>query len=250
MKISKVLVSQPKPTSAYAPYAKLEQSCGIEIVYRPLIHVEGVSAFEFRKQKVDFSKFVGVMFNSKVAIDHFFRLCTELRYQVPDTLLYFCISESVALYLQKYVTYRKRRVFSSESGAMEEMLPEMLKRKEERFLFPMSNVQGPEQMRELKKAGLHIKKAILYNTVSSDVRDLDIQDFDMLVFYSPFGVASLMENFPDYSQGDTKVAVYGRNTQRAAKQAGLKVDVMAPTSKCPSLTDAIEAFICEQNKAE
>lgn len=248
LKISKVLVSQPKPSSAYAPYVKLEQSCGIEIVYRPLIHVEGVTAFEFRKQRIDFSKFVGVIFNSKVSIDHFFRLCTELRYQVPDSLLYFCISESVAFYLQKYVTYRKRRVFNATSGQMEEMLPEMLKHKNERLLFPVSNVQGPEQVRELKKAGLHIRKAILYNTVSSDVRDLDISTFDMLVFYSPYGVMSLKENFPDYEQYETAVAVYGKNTKRAAKQAGLRVDVEAPTEKNPSFTDAIEAFIRTQNE--
>lgn len=210
--------------------------------------MEGVTAFEFRKQRIDFSKFVGVIFNSKVSIDHFFRLCNELRYQVPDTLLYFCISESVAFYLQKYVTYRKRRVFNATSGQLEEMLPEMLKRKDDRFLFPVSNVQGPEQVRELKKAGLHIRKAVLYNTVSSDVRDLDINAFDMIVFYSPYGVRSLKENFPDYEQRDTAIAVYGKNTKRAAKQAGLRVDVEAPTEKNPSLTDAIETFIQAHNK--
>ena len=248
LKISRVLVSQPRPTSSHDPYVKLEQSCGVDIEYRPLIHVEGVTAFEFRKQRIDFSKFQGVVFNSKVAVDHFFRLCTELRYQVPDTLLYFCISESVALYLQKYVTYRKRRVFSSSSGKMEDVLPEMLKRKEEKFLFPVSNVQGPEQLRELKRAGLHIKKAILYNTVSSDIHDLDLHSFDMIVFYSPFGIASLLENFPEFVQKEIKIAVYGKGTHRAAKQAGLAVDVVAPTAKCPSLTDAIEEFICSYNK--
>lgn len=212
-----------------------------------MIHVEGVTAFEFRKQRIDFSKFVGVIFNSKVAVDHFFRLCTELRFQVPDTLLYFCISESIALYLQKYVTYRKRRVFISETGQIEGLLSEMLKHKEDKILFPASNVQSMDQIRELKKAGLHVKKAVLYNTVSSDVRDLDIGSFDMLVFYSPFGVTSFRENFPEYEQGETKIAVYGKNTQRAAKQGGLTVHVTAPTAKSPSLTDAIEAFIKEQN---
>lgn len=247
LKIRKVLVSQPEPTSPHSPYAKLIEQTGVEFTFRQFIEVEPVWAFEFRKQRVDFSKFSSVILNSKTSVDHFFRICEELRYQPPESLHYYCLSESIALYLQRYIVYRKRRIFFGPDGKLESLLDQMEKNKGERFVFPVSNVQKPDQIRMLRKAGFRVTKAVLYNTVSSNLADLEIGQYDLLVFYSPYGIKSLMVNFPDFQQGETAIAAYGKNTQGTARQIGLRVDIPVPTIANPSMTDALQRFISEAN---
>lgn len=250
MKISRVLVSQPKPDSPDSPFVRLAELTGAAFDFRQFIRVEGVTTYEFRKQKIDLAKFPSVVFNSKTSVDHFFRICEEVRYTIPDSLRYFCLTENIALYLQKYIVYRKRKVFIAEGGALDSLIEQMQKYREERFLFPVSNVQKADQLRDIRKAGIRVTKAVLYNTVSSDIKDVDISSYDLLVFYSPFGIKSLFENFPEFQQGEIKIAAYGKTTHRAAKSAGLTINVPVPSPRFQSMTDALERFICEANEKE
>lgn len=246
--ISKVLVSQPEPTHEHSPFARLSEKTGVEFVFRPFIRVEGLSAYEFRKQKVDITKCPFIIFTSRAAIDHFFRIAEELRYQVPDETRYFCLSEQIALYLQKYIVYRKRKIFFSEDGTEQGLIVTMDKYRNERFLFPTSEVFSQKVPRELKKEGIKYTKAVLYRTVSSDLSDVELSQFDMLVFYSPLGIRSLQENFPDFEQGDTIIAAFGKGTHAAVKAAGLALQIPVPTPRCLSMTDALEHYILEHNE--
>ncbi|MFP4366437.1 MAG: uroporphyrinogen-III synthase [Bacteroidales bacterium] len=248
MKIKKILVSQPKPVNDKSPYVELAERNNLKIDFRPFIKVEGISAKEFRQERIDLLEHTAVIFTSRTAIDHFFRIAEELRLTIPDDMKYFCISESVALYLQKYIVYRKRKIFYS-SNIFKELVEQVISRHaSEKFLVPLSDIHKPEIPRILDKNKIKYTKAILYRTVSSDLSDLSDVNYDILVFYSPSGIKSLYDNFPDFEQRDTKIACFGPHTAKAIKKAGLKLDIEAPSVNAPSMTMALEKFIREYNK--
>ncbi len=247
MKIKRILVSQPKPETDKSPYFELAEKTNVIVDFRPFIHVEPVSAKEFRQQKINLLEHTAVIFTSKTAIDHFFRIAESLRIAIPNTMKYFCISEAAANYLQKYIVYRKRKIFVS-NGKFEDMADDLAKHKNENFFLPLSDVHKPEIPRKLNKLKVKYSKAILYKTVSSDLSDLKDVNYDILVFYSPSGIASLFHNFPDFKQNNTKIATFGNSTLKAVKDAGLSVDIKAPAPQAPSMTMALENFIRKENK--
>ena len=236
-------MSQPKPASDKSPYYDIAKKYGVEVVFRPFIKVESVSAKEFRQQKVSVLDHTAVVFTSRHAIDHFFHLCEELRVTIPETMKYFCVTESIALYIQKYVQYRKRKVFFGATGKMEDLLPSMIKHKTERYLVPLSDVHNDEVKNLLDKAKLQHTEVVMYRTVSNDFAPDEPFDYDMLIFFSPVGVAALQKNFPDFKQGDIAIGCFGPATAKAARDAGFRLDVEAPTPAAPSMTGALEAFL-------
>lgn len=240
-KIKSILVSQPSPAES-SPYLEIAKKEKIRIDFRPFIHVEGVDAKELRTQKIDLSQYTGVIFTSKNAIDHYFRLAEEMRFAVPDAMRYICQSEAIANYLQKHIVYRKRKISFGEKN-FADLLPLFKKYPNEKYLVPASDIMNSDIATVLDKANVDWTKAVMYRTVCSDLSDITIKDYDMLVFFSPQGIKSLHENFEDFKQEDTKIAVFGTTTQNAAEQSGLRVDVMAPTKETPSMTMAIEKFI-------
>lgn len=243
MKIDKILVSQPKPASEKSPYFEIADKYGVEIVFRPFIKVEGLSAKEFRQQKVSILDHTAVIFTAKTAIDHFFRLCEEMRVSIPDTMKYFCTSDTIANYLQKYIIYRKRKIFSSKTGRLADLLPSMLKHKSEKFLFAVSDVNNGSDSQLLADNNLTYTRAVMYRTVSNDFAPDEPFDYDMLVFFSPQGIESLSKNFPDFNQGDIKIATFGATTAKAVKDAGLRLDIEAPTAEAPSMTAALDLYL-------
>ncbi len=247
MKIKKILVSQPKPTGGKSPYFDLSDKTGVQIDFRPFIHVEGISAKEFRAQKVSILDHTAVVFTSRTAIDHFFRLAQETRVTVPDTMKYFCISEATAFYLQKYIVYRKRKIFYS-TGKFADLIEVMCKHKEETFLVPLSDIHKPEIPMLLEKNEFKHSKAIMYRTVSSNLSDLADVNYDILVFFSPSGIASLIKNFPGFKQNNTKIASFGPSTAKAVEEAGLRLDIQVPNPNAPSMAMALDQFISEYNK--
>lgn len=249
MKIKKILVSQPQPESAKSPYFDLAEKNNIQVDFRPFIQVEGVSAKEFRQTRVQILDHTAVIFTSRTAIDHFFRISTELRLTIPDSMKYFCISEATAFYLQKYIVYRKRKIFYG-AGKFSDLIDVMKKHKDEKFLLPMSQVSQPEITQLLDKAGYFYTKAIIYNTVSSDMSDIKEVNYDILVFFSPSGIQSLMQNFPNFEQDNIKIACFGSTTAKAVRDAGLRLDIEAPTVEAPSMTMALEQFIKKYNKGQ
>ena len=247
MKIKRILVSQPKPETAKSPYFDLAEKNNVQVDFRPFIQVEGVSAKEFRQTRVQILEHGAVLFTSRTAIDHFFRISNELRLIIPDSMKYFCISEATAFYLQKYIVYRKRKIFYG-AGKFQDLIDVMKKHKEEKFLLPVSQINQPDILQLLDKAGYNYTKAIIYNTVSSDLSDLKEVNYDILVFFSPSGIQSLLQNFPDFAQEETKIASFGPTTAKAVLDAGLRLDIEAPTSEAPSMTMALEQFIKKYNK--
>lgn len=248
MKIRKVLVSQPKPTSEKSPYFDIAEKYGVEIVFRPFIKVESLSAKEFRQQKVSILDHTAVIFTSRHAIDHFFHLCSELRVTVLEDMKYFCVTEAVALYIQKYVQYRKRKVFFGATGKIDDLLPSMIKHKTEKFFVPMSDVHTDEIKNLLDKSNLQHSEAVMYRTVSNDFASEESFDYDMLIFFSPAGINSLMKNFPNFEQGNIVIASFGPTTAKAVRDAGLRLDLEAPTAQAPSMTAALEMYIKEHSK--
>lgn len=241
--IKSILVSQPKPAgNKKSPYQDLAEKHGLKVDFRSFIHVEAVGAKEFRGQKLNLKDFSAVILTSRNAIDHFFRICKETRHTVPDTMKYFCTSEAVALYLQKYVVYRKRKIFHG-NGKFPEIVEIMKKHKKENFLLPSADILKPIVPRSLEEGGINFTRSVLFKTVVSDLSDLENVFYDMLVFYSPAGIESLYKNFPDFKQNNTKIAVYGESTKRAAIAKELEVNVAAPDPKAPSMTGAIDLFI-------
>jgi len=249
LKIRKILVSQPEPNFANSPYYDLAVKNSLKIDFRPFIQVEGVSAKDFRKDRVQILNHTAVIFTSRTAIDHFFRLAQELRVAIPDTLKYFCISESTAFYLQKYIVYRKRKTFHA-NGSMGDLLDIMKKHKEEFFLVPLSDIHSQEIPKMLDKGGFRYTQAILYRTISSDLKDLKEMNYDILVFFSPSGIKSLIQNFPDFKQNEIKIACFGPTTALAVREAGLTPDIEAPTPEAPSMTMALEHYIKNANKTK
>ena len=248
--IKKILVSQPKPSSEKSPYFDIAARHGVEIVFRPFIKIEGVSAKEFRAQKISLSEFTAVIFTSRHAIDHFFQLAKELRFNVPEDMKYFCITEQVALYIQKFVQYRKRKVFYGSTGKINDLLPMMTKHKNERYFVPLSDVHNDEIKNLLDEKKLHHAEGVMYRTVPNDFLGDEPFDFDMLVFFSPSGVQSLLKNFPDFKQGKLAIASFGPSTAKAVRDAGLRLDLEAPTPQYPSITAALNHFIEEANKSK
>lgn len=248
MKIKKILVSQPKPSSDKSPYFDIAARHGVEMVFRPFIKVEGLSAREFRQQKINITDFSAVIFTARTAIDHFFRLCEEMRLTIPDTMKYFCTTESIALYLQKYIVYRKRKIFHGETGKLADMLPSLTKHNKETFLYVVSDVHKNDTNAEmLDKAKINYTKAVMYRTVSNDFTPDEPFDYDMLLFFSPAGIDSLLKNFPEFQQGDIQVGCFGASTAKAIEEAGLRLDLSAPSPKAPSITAALDLFLKEKN---
>jgi uroporphyrinogen-III synthase len=246
MKIKSILVSQPAPNES-SPYLEMAKKEKIKIDFRPFIHVEGVDAKELRTQKIDLSQFTGIIFTSKNAVDHYFRLAEEMRFSVPDSMRYICQSEAIANYLQKHIIYRKRKISFGEK-TFSDLLPLFKKFPTEKYLLPAADVLSSDVQKVLETAPIDWTRATMYKTVCSDLTDVSIDDYDMLVFFSPQGVRSLGVNFPDFKQENTRIAVFGPTTEQAAKDANLRVDVMAPSKESPSMTMAIEKFIRNNEK--
>ncbi|UGU18016.1 uroporphyrinogen-III synthase [Sinomicrobium kalidii] len=247
MKVKTILVSQPEPKVENSPYLQLVEKQKVKIDFRPFIHVEGVNAKEVRQQKIDLTKFTAIVLTSRNSVDHFFRIAEDMRFKVPDTMKYFCQSEAVAYYLQKYVVYRKRKIYVGKR-TFQDLAPMVKKYKDEKFLLPSSDVLKREVPETLDGLGVDWKRAILYKTVISDLSDLRNVYYDILVFFSPSGIESLFKNFPDFKQNDTRIAVFGNTTVKAANEAGLRIDIQAPTPETPSMTMALEKYISEANK--
>lgn len=250
MKIKKVLVSQPKPASEKSPYYDIAEKYGVKIDFRPFIKVESLSAKEFRQQKVSILDHTAILLTSRHAVDHFFNLCTELRVVIPETMKYFCVTEAVALYIQKYVQYRKRKIFFGSTGKIEDLLPSIVKHKTEKYLVPMSDVHNDDIRNLLDKHNIQHTEVVMYRTVSNDFGKDESFDYDMLVFFSPAGVTSLQKNFPDFDQKEIKIGTFGSTTAQAVRDAGLRLDLEAPSVQAPSMTAALDMFIKETNKGK
>ena len=246
MKVKSILVSQPSPNES-SPYLEMAKKEKIKIDFRPFIHVEGVEAKELRAQKIDLTQYTGIIFTSKNAVDHYFRLAEEMRFTVPDSMRYICQSEAIANYLQKHIVYRKRKISFGEK-TFADLLPLFKKFPSEKYLLPASDVLSPDIVKVLDSAPIEWTRATMYRTVCSDLTDINVDEYDMLVFFSPQGIRSLAKNFDKFEQKETKIAVFGPTTELAAKDAGLRVDVMAPSKETPSMTMAIEKYIRLMNK--
>ena len=247
MKIRKILVSQPEPLNPKSPYFELSKKYNLKIDFKPFIHVEGISAKDFRAQKINILDFSAVIFASKTGIDHFFRICNELRTTVPDTMKYFCITENVAFYLQKYIVYRKRKIFHGKSK-FQDLMDVIQKHKDDNYFVPLSEPHSTEIPEMLDKQGIKYTVGTLYKTISTDFSNIKEFDYDILVFYSPSGIKSLKENFPNFVQGDIKIAAFGPTTACAVVSEGLRLDIDAPNAKAPSMTMALDDFLKEHNK--
>ena len=246
-KVKSILVTLPKPENDKSPYFALAEKYNLKLDFRGFIHVEGVSAKDIRKEKMNFADYSAIIFTSKNAVDHFFRVCEEMRYEVSPELKYFCISETIALYLQKYIQYRKRKIFFGKQTAKD--LEDVLKKhNKEKFLFPCSDVANEDTQRWLQENGYDFTPAVLFKTVISNIKDLKDVFYDIVVFFSPSSVQSLYENFPDFIQNTTRVAAFGSTTQQALLEHNLILDIPAPTPVAPSMTMAIEQYIKEVNK--
>lgn len=247
MKVKKVLVSQPKPASDKSPYYEIAEKYGVQIEFRPFIKVEGLTAKEFRQSKISISDFTAIIFTARTAIDHFFRLCEEMRVNIPDTMKYFCTTESIALYLQKYIVYRKRKTFHGSTGKLDGLLPALVKHNKEKYLYVVSDVHKDDTS-ILDNNKINYTKAVMYRTVSNDFGPDEPFDYDMLLFFSPSGIASLLKNFPEFKQNDIKIGCFGSTTAQAVKDAGLRLDMEAPSVKAPSMTAALDLFLEQESK--
>ena len=253
MKVKKILVSQPRPTTEKSPYFDIAEKHNVEIVFRPMIKVEGLSAKEFRQNKINLPDYTAVIFTARAAVDHFFRLCEESRVKIPDTMRYFCTTEAIALYLQKYIVYRKRKIFFGTSGKLDD--PQLAagfhKHNKEKFLFPVSDV-NKDNMEILEKAGIDFTKAVMYRTVSNDFTPDEPFDYDVLIFFSPSGIDSLKKNFPDFDQDNPPRAIgtFGAQAAQAVRDAGFRLDIEAPNAENPSMTAALEHFLTKNEADE
>lgn len=242
MSVKTILVSQPKPENDKSPYFDLADKYKLKIDFRPFIHVEGVEKNEFRNQRVNLQDYTAVILTSKTAVDHYFRIAEEMRYEVPDSMKYFCISEAVAYYLQKYVTYRKRKIFHGKT-TIHDLMDSIKKHKKEKFLLPCSDILRDVIPNVLNENKIDFQKAVLYRTVCSDLSDLESVTYDMLVFFSPSGIESLLKNFPDFKQNNTMIAAFGPTTAKAIVDNNLRLDLHAPQPNAPSMTMAIEHYV-------
>jgi uroporphyrinogen-III synthase len=247
LKIRKILVSQPEPVNPKSPYFELARKYNLKIDFKPFVKVEGIPSKDFRQQKINILDFSAVIFTSKKGIDHFFRICNELRTTVPDTMKYFCITENVSFYLQKYIVYRKRKIFHGKAK-FQDLMDVIIKHREDNFFVPLSQPHNAEIPELLAKNNIRHTIGILYKTISSNFSSVKDFDYDILVFYSPSGIKSLKENFPDFVQGEIKIAAFGPTTACAVKNQGLRLDIDAPNPKAPSMTMALDDFLKEHNR--
>jgi len=247
--IKKILISQPKPSNEKSPYFDIEKEFGVQFVFRPFFKVEALTAKEFRQQKVSILAHTAIVFTSRHAIDYFFSLAKELRITIPEDMKYFCVTETISLYIQKYVQYRKRKVFIGTNGKIDGLMPQMLKHKGEKFLVPLSSVHNDDIKSMLDSKGLKHSECVMYRTVSNDFSEDEKKnfDYDMLVFFSPTGVKALKKNFPDFKQGDIKIAAFGPATAKEVEAQGMRIDLMAPSQEHPSMTAALKDYL-EKNK--
>lgn len=243
--IKKILISQPKPTSDKSPYYSIAEDFGVEFVFRPFIKVEGLSSKEFRQQKISITSFTAVVFTSRHAIDNFFKIAQEMRFEIPDTMKYFCVTETISLYIQKYVQYRKRKVFFGTTGKIDSLIPTMVKHKTEKYLVPLSSVHNDDVQRLLDAKKLNHKECVMYRTVSNDFTEEEAKNFDcdMLVFFSPTGIKAFTKNFPEFKQGDVRIATFGPATAKAVEEEGFRLDLEAPTKEYPSMTAALRWYL-------
>ena len=239
--VKTILVSQPKPERS--PYYNLEQKYGLQIDWRPFIHVEAVSEKEFRKSRIRPDEFTSIIFNSKNSIEHFFRLCDEMRIKMSPDTKYFCISAAIANYLQKFIVYRKRKVFVGVKSIADLNASLEKHKAKEKFLLPCSNLGSKDVVDFLEKGKYNFQVAMMYRTVASDLSDLSDITYDVLVFFSPLGISSLYENFPDFKQNETRIAVFGNSTSKAVEERGLTINIQAPSPESPSMTMALENYI-------
>ncbi|MEL7122859.1 MAG: uroporphyrinogen-III synthase [Bacteroidota bacterium] len=242
--VKSILVSQPKPERS--PYYELESKYGLKIDWRQFIHVEPVDVKEFRKQRIKPDEFTAIIFTSKNSVDHFFRICEEMRIKMAQDTKYFCLSEAIANYLQKFIVYRKRKVFVGKRK-INDLAAAFKKNKDEKFLLPFSNLGAKQVVSFLDASSLNWQGAMMYKTVSSDLSDLSDVKYDVLVFFSPLGIASLYENFPDFTQDETRLAVFGNSTCKAVEDHGLTINIKAPTPETPSMTMALEKYLQQSN---
>jgi len=246
-KVKNILISQPKPTDETSPYFSIAKKFKVKVDFRTFIAIEGLSVSEFRKQNMDPLKFTAVIFTSKYAVDHYFRICKELRIELPPDMKYFCVSNATAQYLQKYIIIRKRKLFVGNKTA-EDLIDVMKKHIKDKFIFPCSDLARTELTSWMRDNKYDVTEAIVYKTVSADLTDVKIENYDMLCFFSPSGIESLFKNFPDFKQEKVRIGVFGPTTAAAAKDKGLRVDIEAPTPSVPSMTAAIEGYLqqCEK----
>lgn len=247
--VRKILVSQPRPSSDKSPYFELEKDYGVELVFRPFIKVEGLSSKDFRQQKISILNYTAVVFTSRHAIDNYFKLANDMRLEIPETMKYFCVTETIALYIQKYVQYRKRKVFFGKTGKIDDLLPTMVKHKAEKYLIPLSDVHDDTVAKLLDAKKLNHTECVMYRTVSNDFTEEEVKtfDYDMCIFFSPSGINAFNSTFGDSMNDKVVVGTFGPATAKAAHDAGLKVALEAPTQKHPSMTSALKDFM-ENNK--
>jgi len=241
--IKKMLVSQPQPESCKSPYFDIAKKYGLEIDFRPFIKIEPLSAKEFRSQKISILDFSAVVFTSRTAVDHFFNLSEELRILIPESMKYFCMTETIAVYLQKYIIYRKRKVFFSVNGRQEDLVKLVGKHPKEKYLIPVSDVHKDDLMRGFNTKKINYKTVVMYRTVSNNFTEEEKFDYDILLFFSPSGILSLLKNFPQFNQNDIRIGCFGPMTAKAALDAGLRLDIEAPTPEAPSMAAALELFL-------
>jgi uroporphyrinogen-III synthase len=250
LKIKKIIISQPQPTTEKSPYFDISEKYNVKIDFRPFIKVEPIYAKEFRTQRISILDHTAIIFNARHGIDHFFRLCEEMRITIPETMKYFCVSETVALYLQRYIHYRKRKVFFPVTGKMIDLVAIMNKHTDEKYLFITSDVQNEDTIGLLENSKIKFNKSIMYKTVSNDFDPNEEFNYDMLLFFSPIGVASLLKNFPNFDQGEIQIGCFGTTTAQAVRDAGLRLDIEVPIPGVPSMTTALENFLKENNKKQ
>lgn len=243
LSIKTILVSQPKPEGSKSPFFDLAEDLNVRVDFRRFIQVEGIDVKKFRKERIDLEKHTGVILTSRHAVDHYFRMAEEMRFTVPVTMKYFCLSEAIAYYLQKYVVYRKRKIFYSEKQSFDHLLTMIKKHKKEKYILPCSDIHKKNIPKKLKEANINFSKAVMYRTVASDLSDLADVNYDLLVFYSPSGIESLFKNFPEFKQNNTKIAAFGDATAKAVKGKKLNLDIQAPMPESPSMTMAIQKYI-------
>lgn len=250
LKIKKILISQPAPSTEKSPYFDMAEKYNVEMNFRPFIRVEGLDAKEFRQQRINIPDYTAIVFTAKIAIDHFFSLCEEMRITMPETMKYFCISEAVALYLQKYIVYRKRKIFFSTTGKMDGLATALTKHNKEKFIVPVSDVHSEDLTAILDEKKVDYTKAVMYRTVSNDFTEEEILSYDMLIFFSPSGIVSLFKNAPDFKQGERAIGCFGASTAKAVRDAGLRLDCEAPLPGVPSMTAALDTFLKENHKSK
>ena len=248
--IKKILVSQPKPASEKSPYYDIEKEYGVECVFRPFFKVEGISSKEFRQQKINLLDYTAVVFTSRHAVDNYFKLAKEMRITIPEDMKYFCVIETIALYIQKYVQYRKRKVFFGDTGKIDGLMGQMARHKTEKYLVPLSSVHNNDIANLLDEKKLNHTECVMYRTVSNDFSEEEINnfDYDMMLFFSPTGVKALKKNFPNFEQGNIAVGAFGPATAKTVEDEGLRLDLEAPNKAFPSMTGALADYLKRHNK--